>query len=91
MYGHRMFEAVLSITSLLAGASALAAAFFAGPSFADDAARPVKIMIINISIIQNISYYTRSNINRLKLYHSLFLSLSLSLLNISSKLSLIDG
>src|SRR5258708_6723884 len=46
---HRMFETVLSITRhLLAGASFLVAALFAGPSFADDDARPLKVMIINM-------------------------------------------
>jgi len=49
MHSHRMFETVLSITRhLLAGASVLVAALFAGPSFADDDARPVKVMIINM-------------------------------------------
>ena len=44
-----MFETVRSTTKcLLAGASVFAAAFFAGPSFADDDARPVKVMIINM-------------------------------------------
>jgi hypothetical protein len=33
---------------LLVGASVLVAALFAGPSFADDDARPVKVMIINM-------------------------------------------
>jgi purine nucleoside permease len=49
MHSHRMFETVRSTTKcLLAGASVLAAALFAGPSFADDDARPVKVMIINM-------------------------------------------
>ena len=49
MHSHRMFETVLSITRyLLAGASVLVTALFAGPSFADDDARPVKVMIINM-------------------------------------------
>jgi purine nucleoside permease len=44
-----MFETVRSTTKcLLAGASVLAAALFAGPSFADDDARSVKVMIINM-------------------------------------------
>ncbi len=49
MLSHRLFETVRSITRpLLAGASVLAAALFAGPSFADDDPRPVKVMIINM-------------------------------------------
>ena len=49
MHSHRMFETVRStIKCLLAGASVLAAALFAGPSFADDDARSVKVMIINM-------------------------------------------
>jgi purine nucleoside permease len=49
MHSHRMFETVLSITRpLLAGGSIFVAALFAGPSFADGAARPVKVMIINM-------------------------------------------
>src|SRR5713101_9441593 len=49
MHSHRIFETVLSITRhLLAGASILVAALFAGPSFADHDARPVKVMIINM-------------------------------------------
>src|SRR5258708_38747829 len=49
MHSHRMFEIFLSTTRcLLAGASVLVAALFAGPSFADDDARPVKVMIINM-------------------------------------------
>src|SRR5258708_32590747 len=44
-----MFETVLSITRhLLGGASFLVAALFAGPSFADHDARPLKVMIINM-------------------------------------------
>src|SRR5258708_12306476 len=44
-----MFETFLSITRhLLAGASGLVAALFAGPSFADDDAGAVKVMIINM-------------------------------------------
>jgi purine nucleoside permease len=46
MHGHRIFEAVLSIT--LAAASVGVAALFAGPSYADDFGRPVKVMIINM-------------------------------------------
>ena len=49
MRSHRMFETVLSITRrLVTGASVLVAALFVGPSFAADAARPVKVMIINM-------------------------------------------
>src|SRR3984893_15847559 len=49
MHGHRMIETALSIAgALLAGASVLVAALFAGPSFADDDGRPVKVMIINM-------------------------------------------
>ena len=49
MHRRTMFETVLSITRhLLAGASVLVAALFAGPSFADDDARAVKVMIINM-------------------------------------------
>ena len=49
MHSHRMFETFPSIARhLLAVASVLAAALFAGPSFADDDARPVKVMIINM-------------------------------------------
>jgi purine nucleoside permease len=49
MHSRGIFETVLSITRcLLAGASVLVAALFAGPSFADDDARPVKVMIINM-------------------------------------------
>ena len=49
MHSHRMFATVLSMTRhLLAGASVLATALFAGPSFADHDARPVKVMIINM-------------------------------------------
>ncbi len=49
MHSHRMSETFQSITRcLLVGASVLVAALFAGPSFADDDARPVKVMIINM-------------------------------------------
>src|ERR1700730_779173 len=49
MHGHRMIETALSTTRcLLAGASVLVAALFAGPAFADDDGRPVKVMIINM-------------------------------------------
>ena len=49
MRSHRMLETVLPITRhLLVGAIFLTAALFAGPSFADDHARPVKVMIINM-------------------------------------------
>ena len=49
MHSHRMFETFQPITRcLLIGASALVAALFASPSFADDDGRPVKVMIINM-------------------------------------------
>jgi purine nucleoside permease len=49
MHSLRMFETVLSITRyLLTGASVLVAALFAGPTFAHDNVRPVKVMIINM-------------------------------------------
>jgi purine nucleoside permease len=49
MHGRRMFETALSIArNLFAGASVLVVAHCAGPSFADDGARPVKVMIINM-------------------------------------------
>jgi hypothetical protein len=49
MHSHRMFKTVLSITRrLLAGASVPVALLFAGPSLADNDARPVKVMIINM-------------------------------------------
>jgi purine nucleoside permease len=46
MHSNRIFEAVLSIT--LAAASVGVAALFAGPSYADDFGRPVKVLIINM-------------------------------------------
>src|SRR5260370_23455543 len=49
MHGGGMFETALPPSrGLLAGASMLVAALFAGPSFADDDGRPVKVMIINM-------------------------------------------
>src|SRR5258708_12506485 len=49
MHSHRMFETVLSTTRcLLAGASVLVAALFAGRLLAEDDARRVKVMIINM-------------------------------------------
>jgi purine nucleoside permease len=49
MHSHRMFETVQSMTArLLAGAAVLVVALFAGPSFASNGARPVKVMIINM-------------------------------------------
>jgi purine nucleoside permease len=49
MHSHRMFETIPSMASyLLAGASVLVAALCASPSFADNDARPVKVMIINM-------------------------------------------
>jgi purine nucleoside permease len=49
MHNRRMFETALSMTRLLlVGTSVVASAVFAGPSFADDDGRPVKVMIINM-------------------------------------------
>ena len=49
MHIQRIFETVRLIARhLLAAASVLVAALFAGPSFADQDARPVKVMIINM-------------------------------------------
>ena len=49
MHSHRMSETFQSITRcLLVGASVLVAALFAGPSFADDDAQPMKVMIIDM-------------------------------------------
>jgi len=49
MHSRRPFETVLSIIGyLLAGAGVLVAGLFAGPSYAEQNGRPVKIMIINM-------------------------------------------
>ncbi|MBV8189091.1 MAG: purine nucleoside permease [Alphaproteobacteria bacterium] len=49
MRSHRIFGTALSIVRyLLAATNVFLAVLFAGPSFADDGARPVKVMIINM-------------------------------------------